>query len=362
MMKIILNVLQIFCAIIIFSCTEKVDLDPRERAVVVHAILEDTTVQKVKLFYTSYVSENYNPPVEDAQVYIERVRQDSMVVERHDFYKVKDGEWEGDFLPIQNAIYKLTVLVPGEETITASTRFPLRNEFIRFKRIANASDDQYFHTKSSGKYNSEVIKLFSFMDYIPETKDYRIASSHMYRSYHQDLNTEESIFKEKYHTWMFQDFEYNGIYAINRDSLYISSIDSLNMTNQSYRRKVSVVLPGIDFNQIGAIQIWFSPHRSYKEGNIRCIHPLSYLVVQNISKDYEMYIKDIIAKSLSLNRKEESDLTHLWEKDEIYTNVKNGLGIFGAECRYELMVKDWQYLDYPAVWDQYNITIPGWND
>ncbi len=161
---------------------------------------------------------------------------------------------------------------------------------------------------------------------------------------------------------MFQDFEYNGIYAICRDSLYISSIDSLNVTNQSYRRKVSVVLPGIDFNQIGAIQIWFSPHRSYKEGNIRCIHPLSYLVVQNISKDYEMYIKDIIAKNLGLNRKEESDLTHLWERDEIYSNIKNGLGIFAAECRYELMVKDWQYLDYPAVWDQYNITIPGWND
>ena len=59
---------------IYFSCTDKVDLDSRERVAVVHSILVDSAVQSVKLNYTSFVYDNYCPPVTEAEVYIEKMK------------------------------------------------------------------------------------------------------------------------------------------------------------------------------------------------------------------------------------------------------------------------------------------------
>ena len=86
------------------------------------------------------------------------------------------------------------------------------------------------------------------------------------------------------------------------------------------------------------------------------------MIIRNINAEFEYYLKSVIAKNIGLGRKDISDLTHIWEKDEIYSNVKNGLGIFAAECRYELMVKDYLYKDIPPYWEEYDIIIPGWND
>lgn len=86
------------------------------------------------------------------------------------------------------------------------------------------------------------------------------------------------------------------------------------------------------------------------------------MIVRHISAEYESYLKSVIAKNIGLGRKDLSDLTHIWEKDEIYSNVHNAVGIFAAECRYELMVKDYVYTDVPPAWERFNITIPGWND
>ena len=84
------------------------------------------------------------------------------------------------------------------------------------------------------------------------------------------------------------------------------------------------------------------------------------MLVRNVNEDFELYLKSVIAKNIGLGRKDISDLTHIWEKDEIYSNVHNALGIFAAECRHKLMVKD--YSTVPPPWEEYNIIIPGWND
>lgn len=103
----VIYLLSLVLSIVSFSaCTEKVNLDPHERGIVVHAIMEDSTVQQVKLFYTSYLSETYYPPVEEAEVYMEKMKGEE-AVERYDFHKKEDGLWEADLYPQQLAYYKL---------------------------------------------------------------------------------------------------------------------------------------------------------------------------------------------------------------------------------------------------------------
>lgn len=357
------------CTVTLFSCTEKVDLDPRDRNIVVHAILKDTTVQTVQLYYTSYISENYNAPLEEAQVYIERVHQDSIVVERHNFYKESDGVWKSNFVPVQYAIYKLTVSVPGKELMTATTRFPLRYNFKRLESAQATKDKAIYNgTELKRSSNYECIRLYSYMDYIPETNSYQMATNHIYDYFYFGGDKEE----REYGTWMFQDFKYSGRYAISRLRTYMSSNDSINKTDYNRLTDITVYLGGAEHtlspgreHWIGGFRIVFYPARLYGDDPVysyTCIHPLSYVIIRSISKEYELYIKDVIAKSIGLNKKEETDMTHLWEKDDIYTNITNGLGIFAAECRYEAMIKDWQHVNYPPIWERYDITIPGWND
>lgn len=348
--------------VLMCSCTEKVDLDPRDHAVVVKAILEDTIVQDVQLFYTSYISEDYCPPVEDAEVYIERMK-DTLVIERHDFYKVKNGLWQSDFKPRQLGIYKLTVNIPGHDTITATTQFPIRTKFIRASTNPGYGPSSP-SLLSSDKKKSTFVSLYSFMDYIPEIESYSMVDLHhvyLGTSDHNDVAWQSHMFS----TWMFEDYYYEGKYAISRYSYYMSPVDSLSHVDSDLPFTTTAIFCALsDYITLGGDELLTNGREYYVSdtNDSHTLHPLSYLVVQNISRDYEMYIKDVLAKSIGLNRKNESDLTHLWEKDEIYSNVKNALGLFAAECRYELKVKDWQYLDWPPLWERYDIKIPGWND
>ncbi len=363
--RLLYHLFQLSFVIILLSCTEKVDLDPRERAVVVHAMLEDTTVQTVQLFYTSYVSEHYYPPVEEASVYMERMK-DSLAIERYDFIKIKDGIWQGKFTPNQLGIYRLTVTAPNMDTITATTQFPLR---LNWQRLRTETGDAEILSPAQTKTGNHPLNhrsfwIMSFMDYIPELKSHQHIKNISHSPSRHMHNTEETIRRWKHHTWLFEDFMYDiRAYAIYRMDSYISPVDSLSYAGSSkYKTALCTAIVEYGGYTMGDACILIgSPAKKYRNPDAYdefTLHPLSYMLVQSTNTDYELYFKDVIAKSLE----DLSDLTLLWKKDEIYSNIKNGLGIFAAECRYKLMVKDFQHPKQPPVWERYNIIIPGWND
>ena len=359
----------LFFALLATSCTEKVNLDPHERGIVVYAMMEDSTVQQVKLFYTSYPSETYYPPVEEAEVYMEKIEGEE-AVERYDFHKKEDGLWEADLYPQQLAYYKLTVNVPGNDVITATTQFPLRSKYIPSKYYQDDAQVSSESIKNNNYDNAQTPgtdirycfrRLFSIMDYIPESRSYELATE-IYRS-PGNMASDES--------WMFRgcllyDYDCYTPYGILRIMTSFAPRQFLNITKYDYTGFSVVTFDCIAFT-IALFEILEANARIYcSDGRYPCQyqtwHPLSYMIVRHISAEYESYLKSVIAKNIGLGRKDLSDLTHIWEKDEIYSNVKNGLGIFAAECRYELMVKDYVYTDVPPAWERFNITIPGWND
>lgn len=356
-MKTLFSLILFMCMVIaLFSCTEKVDLDPREREIVVYSILGDSTTQKVQLFYTSYISENYYPPVTEAQVYIEQLN-DTVIISRNEFYKVEDGLWQANFQPDQLGIYRITINIPNRDTITATTQFPLRLKLYDYWKEHgpyNYSSVSKAQTKAS-MTNYMPITLFSLMAYNPSTGSYYMAPELSLRD-HFSNREDQDYWKEQ--TWLFKDFKYAGKYAIYRYGRYVSAIDSLNFAAGTISKVHACVT--LDDLVITDINVHASNITKYwdKISIGRTLHPLSYFVVESINEDYELYIKDIIAKSLE----DESDLTLLWKKDNIYSNIKNGLGIFAAKCRYELMVKDWQDGRFRPTWEEYGIIIPGWND
>ena len=353
---------------IYFSCTDKVDLDSRERVVVVHSILVDSAVQSVNLNYTSFVYDNYCPPVTEAEVYIEKMKGD-VSVEKYNFSKIKDGLWQGKFNPIQLCTYKLTVNIPGKDSIIAKTEYPLKTDWQRIDRRRNSSTAEV-RTNAYMEYNHVSINLFSFMDYNPDDGSYTMAD-HAYFGNEGGFwsdDYEETVRELRKRTWLFEDMEYEGCYAIERKDVCVTLLDSTRFEYYGYKKRQDVAFESsTEFRGAAwyASSVIFGGCKLYyntPNSRLRTAHPLSYMVIQTINKDYELYIKDVVAKSIGLNNKDISDLTHIWEKDDIYSNVNNALGIFAAECRYEFMIKDWLYVGETPIWEAGSITIPGWND
>lgn len=77
---------------------------------------------------------------------------------------------------------------------------------------------------------------------------------------------------------------------------------------------------------------------NFKEWKYLSPHPLSHLVFESVSAEYDRYLKDLVSYNLgTLQDIENSDLTHIWERVEVYTNITNGKGVFGASNKKRVL-------------------------
>lgn len=110
--------------LLIAGCIQTVEVhSPEEREIVVKCILMNDEVPTVELFYSGAVGDTHFDPVEDAQVMIS-TRAGATYRCNHE----KNGRYIGDFRPNPNQTYHLIVLVPGRDTISATTTIPEKFE------------------------------------------------------------------------------------------------------------------------------------------------------------------------------------------------------------------------------------------
>lgn len=332
---------------ILVSCAEKADLDPRERYVQVHAILENKDVQTVNLNYTSYVSENSYLPVEEAEVIIEKVDETGMNCQ-YEFTKVNDGIWQANFRPAAREKFNLTVKINGEKEIKASTVFP-----DSLKRIPyHSEEDPAFrgYVNMENRNDTAVIWIHA-MDYVPEQKIYE-QSECIYMYYIDD--------KSKHYLQVFPntDGRYmrsEGRLAYGRDRVvhYMVNywIEALFEIYGCYK--------DVDNDDPAGWMLHFKGRRySSTTPGISVKHPKSYITVQSVNKDYDRYLLDTYAFEIGYNMKDKSDLTHLWDYEEVYSNVQNGVGIFAAAYRDTVTLMDAIPMDAPApIWDLLGINL-----
>lgn len=107
-------------ALTLSSCVETIDLDTgEERAIVVNCVLTEDDVQTLEMYYTTSLSGVEREPVEDAVVRL--YRYDEPVAE---FTRCEDGLWRAAVRPDYGKPYRLDVTADGRN-LTASTVFPI---------------------------------------------------------------------------------------------------------------------------------------------------------------------------------------------------------------------------------------------
>ncbi len=262
---------------LLFGCVKTIDLEhSSEKKVVVNCILTDASVQTLSLNYSGSLKDRSYEEIERAKVVL---FENNIVV--GGFKKKGYAHWEIDFTPKAGNTYRLEVEMPNFPLVSATTTMP---------------------HKASIRKNKE-----------------------------RDTGTKKNFTKEESSCfWVFA-------LEKRKDTLMsVITIDGKDKLLEDLATNYSKV---DDFNTIETTSFPFEykPHFVYLrmtpnteeknfflEGNLYS----SIVVFRSVSNEYDNYLKSSIQKMLVYQSFD--DPSQWLDESEIYSNIKNGVGIFGA--------------------------------
>ena len=278
-----------------------------------------------------------------------------------------EGKWMLDYLPVPGHAYRLTLQVPGRDEIVARTRVPEADVIRRGhgrKRLGYGGEpeddplwghellppDAPFLSISFEDFHSGPVWMY-WRVYYPEEDlwvDAPIISTNAEEGV-DPFNVTGRFSFEDIPEWSLSYFWYHYMIQLNGESWK----DYYDFRWKSHRRFLRIEQPNS----------WYNNHEftDYKDPFImtsygdslyhfdRSIYQgdtppddeflpssqpqerMTTLVVLAVSTEYDLFLKD----ALTFQDKENSnDFTFLYDRNNIYSNIQNGLGIFGAKLSY----------------------------
>ena len=308
------------------GCVRDVALDAGERPkVVVECVLTDSSPQELRLSFTKGASLTEAPELTEATARLLDLTNNYPAGE---FRRRDDGIWVLDYAAEPQHNYRLEVEVPEYELVWAEQTMPVEND----------------------------ISCFSYAHY---------ATSSYIPFYENLVGTEYYYKKLRYNTWIY-GMNYDEQTGIHKMAELICTdcerVDNFNLTGDTYipetsdtdfygRELPSELYPylsgaGLHRNYLRLkkndlekeerflISGDFSgPYYSYRypgEQPRELYENEGYIVFMAVSDDYDRYLKEAIGYT---SRMESSDLTATFRRENIFTNIHGGVGIFGAQIK-----------------------------
>ncbi len=302
------------------SCVREVILDAGERTVVVDCVLTDSLTQTLKLSFTKGASQVVPTPLTDAEAILIDLT-DSVSV--GNFVKAVDGLWTIDHIALPNHRYRLEVKVPGYDLIFAEQTMPdakmyyVHNNFSFYFDSSGGCQEQlgvlYFPISQNklwvyGEVYDKASGINTVIDYLATDRDEYADKFNISGSRYVSQSSEVNYKGKKVHGCLYpmQD----GV-DFHKRYLRIPSCDFKEEARENilYLNEISFVPDGIDV----------------KSNDI-------FMVFSYVSEEYDHYLKDYISY---MDNKESSDLTSIYQRDDMYTNIEGGTGIFGAKLVFK---------------------------
>lgn len=271
-------------------CVETIDLNPSgERKVVLNCILTNSKTQTLTLNYSSLPNEKYYNEITAAKI---KLFEGNVFV--GEFQKTGYARWLINYTPKAGMTYKIEVEIANQPLITATTIMPEKIKIRKLKAL-DVDKKKYFE-----KDSCDIFWAFAFEK--PE-----------------DIIMHQTVIDKRFKLLNELATNYQAADHFNIQTAIATSIT--NKTHLAYIR----MLPDVNQKQF------------FLEGNLySCV-----IVFRTVSDDYDRYLKSSLQKMLVY---EAFDDPSQWlDENEIYTNVQNGIGIFGA---------------YSDVLFNYNISMP----
>lgn len=336
------------------SCVREVVMDADEKPmVVVECVISNNPVQTLHLRYTKGAAKKDYEVVTEAEAVLIDLTDGS---EAGRFVKVEDGVWTLDYEAIDKHEYRLEVSVPGYDLITAEQRMPSRPD-VRARR-----NDPYMylavvheHTEwdQSCVYNLSSIGVGSIwiyaMNYNRQTNCREIAEYICTNIEADDFNLTDERYSPQIDTIMHS--RWNGAPPIPAITGIYHKLRG-RLMHREYLR-----VPG-GTEAFGALMI---------SGTFEGFHPVEfdpglwdeypfdygviaepdddqgYLVFAKISEEYERYhLESFRFQELEKSSK----LSDIYLRDNVFSNINGGLGIFGAKAETKTIWSEKPTLSY----------------
>lgn len=292
----------IICLIVVFSCTTDYDLSIpyKGNQIVLNGILNPDSILKIKLSFSQDLTDTTAPEnIENASVQV--LENGSTWIELH--HNI-DGEYISDARVKRGNSYRILVNVDGYVPVEAEDWVPLAPVISACYRRENNSDS----------YDARV-DLDVFNDQVVENRYWFDVSV---RDYKKENSAEVELTKLYYLTCadLFLD-NFNSSYDNTLHNFYYTLF--MRQSDESKNKKsFPLTISGADGN----------PFFRYETLQALDENQALYVSAYNCSAAYDRYLKSTLIEFLNNELYDMSSPINGPVK--IYSNVKNGLGIFAA--------------------------------
>ena len=337
------------------SCVRDVIMDAEERpTVVVECILTNSAMQELHLNFTKGASKTVAAPLTEAAATLIDLTSGMTVGE---FDKASGDLWTLDYSPVSNHRYRLEVQVPGYDLIFAEDTMPDSLYVYSYTWSENLLDNLWGPPAPSFSDNSFCGgTLFSFgslpkytliygMNYNPQTGKHEIADEIFTNLPVVDnFNITSEVYVPEIVKWeedlyvscdavkaLYADLKgapkHKQYLLLNKEELSDYLFQFVDQEKDKYS-SYSVIYDFMVFGSFTGDWYWRRSSQQQDFGN-----PLpteGYLVFESLSDNYLAYIRDAIH---IMQLKESTDMSTIYLRDNLYTNVVGGLGIFAASSK-----------------------------
>ncbi len=350
--------LVLILAIVLSGCVRDTTLDPGvERKVVVEFVLTEDSVQNLYLFLTKEPGELAAPAIQDAEIKFINVSNRSE--SEHLFAKVADNQWSLDYSGIPGDEYRLEVKVDGYDLVWAEQKMPEKMKLVRAATEAVINPQPLLpYMKYGAYYNIDFIPDYLMIRGTKRDKETGefIPVEELCTDYPgvEEINVTGRFYdgNPKWRTgigwhwseigWEGADYVYHDSPVDGDDGVWTYMFPNLIGSNL---HEGFLLIRRVDDNHAGLEKLYDFPIGESFHGKAFCIsgsfymnqaYPSSdytqvlfheYLIASSLSPDYGLFLKDAWQFKKT---HEGGDLSSIYLRDNIYSNIQGGLGIFGA--------------------------------
>ena len=327
------------------SCVRDVIMDAEERpTVVVECILTNSDTQELHLNFTKGASKAVAEPLTEAAATLIDLTSGMTVGE---FDKASGDLWTLDYSPVSNHRYRLEVQVPGYDLIYAEDTMPESLNVYSFTWTENILHSWGPPAPSFRNNSFCAGTIFSFeslpkytliygMNYNTKTDRHEIADEIFTNLPVVDnFNITSELYVPEIVKWeedLYVSCDavkslYADLKGVPKHKQYLL-LNKEELSDHLFQFMDQEAYGGYDFMVFGSFTgDWYWRHSSMQQDFGKPLPTEGYLMFESLSDNYLAYIRDAIH---FMQLKESTDMTTIYLRDNIYTNVVGGRGIFAA--------------------------------
>ncbi len=311
------------------SCAKEIVMDAGEEPVVaVECILSEQPVQTLRLSFTKGAAMDEAPALSEAEAVLIDLTEGKTV---GSFERRDDGTWTLGYAAVPEHSYRLEVDVPGHETVWAEQTMPTACLVIStFMNIFSSSSYfvSLYGSFLSFNFATEIAWIRA-LNYNPDTGK---------REYAEYICTDASN---------VSDFNLAGatydppvsdtdVWGHKRTAYLYPNLRGAPLHRRYLRIKLPMTANDSGKTTPGIHIAGSMTGKYYHKDNPFSQKPIDrpprsdegIVVVSYVSRDYDRYLREAIYyKKIS----ESTDLADMLLRENIFTNIHGGLGIFGAK-------------------------------